>query len=262
MADRTKDLRNVIIFALADGEFSDDERTFAEAMASRLGMTDAELAELTAGAEAGGSKLRVSRDADEARELIQLLVDTAAADRIVTDKERRLLKRIAQHVDMDETLLRQMIDDALATGAVDDAEIERQLEDIYAHFNDWDSPTRTARLDEFARLGHQAVDPLLRLLESYRIPDGADNALELKRLVASRLGDLGDGRAAYYLVQHVNIGHQEDEITSPALRYAAAEALGKITGKGFGPNDEGIQAVQAWWSSSSAERVNYDKLAL
>ena len=262
MTDTTKDLRNVILFALADGEFNDDERTFAEAMASRLGMTDAELSELTAGAEAGDSKLLVPRDPDEARQLIQLLVDTAAADRIVTDKERRLLQRITRHVDMDESLLGQMIDDTLAAGAVDDAEIDRQLEDIYAHFNGWDTPTRAAKLEEFTRLGHQAVESLLRLLESYRTPDGAENALELKRLVAGKLGDLGDGRAVYYLVQHVNISHQEDEITNSALRYAAAEALGKITGKGFGPNEEGVRAIEAWWSSSSAERAKYDKLAL
>ena len=252
----------MIVFALAEGDYSDEERQLVEALAGRAGVTAEELAQLTAEVQAGDDKLSLSRDPDKARRTVELLAATAAADRVVSDKERRMLMRIARHTKLDESVVAELIDRATSAVAVDDAEVEARLEDIYANFTGWDAATRAAKLHEFAAYGHQAIGPLLRLLESYRAPDGAANALELKCMVAEKLGELGDGRAVYYLVQQVNIGEQDDEITGAALRRAAAGALGKITGRGFAADEEGVAAAKAWWAGGTPDRAQYDKLAL
>ena len=155
-----------------------------------------------------------------------------------------------------------MIDEILAASAVDDAEVEAKLEAIYAGFNTWDPAAREAKLDELAAHGHQAVLPLLRLLESYRTPDGAPNGLDLKHIVVRRLGALGDDRAVYYLIQQVNIGEQDDDITCPALRHAAAEALGRIIDKDFPATDASVAAAREWWAADKSDRDRYDRLAL
>jgi len=101
---------------------------------------------------------------------------------------------------------------------------------------------------------------LLRILESYRTPDNAANALELKTMACEQLGDTADARAAYYLAQQVSIGDGEDEISSPELRTAAAEAMGKVVGEPFSRDSDGIDAARSWWSSPAA--AEFQQLAL
>lgn len=261
MADIEKDLRNVIVFAMADGDFNDEERTFVNGLRRRAGIDDAAYEALLAEAQSGDNKLSLSRDAEEARRIVQLLVQAATADNVVSDRHQELLGKIARHIDLDEAAVTQMIADALAADAVEDIVIEKDLEDIYAHFNAWDDAARQGKLDHLAAYGAQAVLPMLRLLESYRVPDGAANALTLKQMAARKLGQLGDGRAVYYLAQQVNIGDLDDEITDAPLRYASAEALGKITGENFSGDRAGVVAAREWWSGSP-QRDPYDRLAL
>jgi len=249
------------VFALADGDYNDEERAYIEKLADRIRLTPEQLAELTAQAK-DGAKFSLSRDPKEARQMIGCLVTTAAADGKVTPTERRLLMRIARHTNLNESLVAELIDKALAAVSVDDAEIRRRTDDIYINFHGWSPATRAAKLDEFARYGHQAVQPLLRMLESYRAPNGEPNSLDLKRLIATKLGDLGDGRSVYYLVQQVTIGEQDDEITCSALRWAAAEALGRITGHGFSADEAGVAAVRNWWTTKTPDRAKYDKLVM
>ena len=261
MADTEKDLRNIIVFAMADGDFNDDERAFVDTLRRQAGMTTEDYDALLAEAQAGESKLSLPRDADDARRIVDLLIQVAAADGMVSQRHRALLKRIARHIEFDEAAIDQMIDESLAVDAADDVETEKELEDIYAHFNDWDAATRQAKLDALAAGGIQAALPLLRMLESYRVPDGAPNALDLKEMIVRKLGELCDGRAVYYLIQQISIGNQDDEITNVALRYASAEALGKITGLDFAGDQSGVDAARTWWSTSR-QRDQYDRLAL
>ena len=262
MTDAAKELRNVIAFAAADGKLGGQERAFIDDLRRRRGIDDQQFEQLLAEAQSGAKTLSLSRDPDEARRAMDVLVATAAADGMVSHQERQLLRRIAKHLGMDDTTVAQVIDEALAANTVDESHVEAMLEDIYAHFNGWDAAAREAKLGELAAFGHQAVLPLLRMLESYRTPDGAGDGLELKRLVAERLGELGDDRAAYYLIQIINIGRQDDEVTNAALRHTAAGALGKITGEEFTPDDAGVEAVRTWWVTGGPKRDQYDKLAL
>ena len=262
MAATEKDIRNVLAFSLADGQLGEDERQFAHGLADGAGIDADDLQLLVDDVIEGKNTLSLSRDPDDARQTIDLLVQAAAADRQITSHERKLLLRIAKHTGLDDQALSTMIEAALQANAADDAEIGQMVEDIYGQFSQWDAAARQAKLDELAAAGSHAVLPLLRLMESYRIPDGADDALEMKRLIAEKLGAIDDPRAVYYLIQQVTIGNQEDETTNLALRSAAAAAIGRITGKGFSADEAGIVAARRWWTSAVDERTPYDRLAL
>ena len=138
-------------------------------------------------------------------------------------------------------------------------ELTHLSDEIYQQFAGWLETTQREKLDQFASAGDAAVVPLLRILESYRTPVGAANTLALKTMVCQHLGRLGDGRAVYYLCQLISLGDADDEINSAALRYAAAEALGRIIGKPFTPDAQGVQTAREWWLGPG--RVRYDQLA-
>jgi len=138
-------------------------------------------------------------------------------------------------------------------------ELTHLADEIYQQFAGWPETTQREKLDQFASAGHAAVVPLLRILESYRTPVGAANTLFLKTMVCQQLGRLGDDRAVYYLCQQISLGDAEDEINSAALRYAAAEALGRIIGKPFTPDAQGVQTAREWWLGPG--RSQYDRLA-
>ena len=72
MSSAAKDLRSVIVFALADGDYNDEERAYIEKLADRIRLTPEQLAELTAQAK-DGAKFSLSRDPKEARQLIGCL---------------------------------------------------------------------------------------------------------------------------------------------------------------------------------------------
>jgi hypothetical protein len=137
-------------------------------------------------------------------------------------------------------------------------ELTHLADEIYQQFGGWPETTQREKLDQFASAGDAAVVPLLRILESYRTPVGAANTLSLKTMVCQQLGRLGDDRAVYYLCQQISLGDAEDEINSAALRYAA-EALGRIIGKPFTPDAQGVQTAREWWLGPG--RAQYDQLA-
>ena len=144
----------------------------------------------------------------------------------------------------------------LLAAQVDQAEIHERIEELYAHFAGWDASARREHLGGFEKFGHAAVKPLVRVLESYRQPDGAAEAYELKACVAEQLGRLGDSRAVPYLIQH--LGTSTDEAGAAAFRAAAVRAIWQLALAGD-PREE-IAAVQAWWDKSGRRR--YDKLTL
>ena len=246
-------LRNVIVFALADGQMTDEEKQYIDSLREKLGIDAGEFAKLCDRVRQDPRKLALPRDEGEAEEAIRLLVETAAVDGRITPGEHRLLRRLARHAGMSPHRLEAMLDAASGPSPQEQMRIEAIVREIYAEFNKWDADTRGAKLNELADMGRAAVEPLLRILESYRNPDGADNALELKTLVARCLGRLADVRAVYYLAQQVTIGDSDDETSNAALRGAAAEAIGGIVGQPFGADAAGIEAAREWWNSDRSK---------
>lgn len=259
MDDKTRqDLANVMVFALVDGQVSDQEKRFIDALRIRLGVGDAELRDLIQQVRINPKRVVVPADAAAAAETVRLLVDLAAADGVIAPAEREMLVKIARQAGLDQATLKGMIGPAGEDAEAGEAQIGARVDEVYAGFGGWDGSARRAKVAEIAAYGRQAVPALLGLLESYRVPDGCDDSLELKALVAEQLGKLGDERAAYYLAQQVNIGDIDDEVTNVALRHAAAEALGRIVGESFSRDQEGVTAARTWWFVVGSRR--YDKL--
>ncbi len=250
-----RDLRNVIVFALADGRLSEQERRFIDSLRAKLGISEAEFAALCQQVRQDPKRLSLPREAEQARKAVRLLAETATADGEVSQAERELLRRLAAKAGLGEG----EIDALIAPAGGDEDRVAALADEMYAHFVEWDEPARAEKLAALAGLGREAVMPLLHVLESYRVPDGAADNLELKRLVVVQLGNLGDERTAYYLAQQVGLGDVEDEISNAALRYAAAEALGRIVGQGFTADQPGLEAARAWWFGGGVRR--YDRLA-
>jgi tellurite resistance protein len=260
MDDKTRqDLANVMVFALVDGEVSDQEKRFIDALRIRLGVSDAELRDLVQQVRINPKHVVVPADAAEAAETVRLLVDLAAADGVIDPAEREVLVKIARRAGMDQATLEGMIGPAGEAAEAGEAQIDARVDEVYARFGAWDGSTRRAKLAEIAAYGRQAVPALIGLMESYRVPDGCGDSLELKALLAEQLGGLGDERAVYYLAQQVNIGDVDDEVTNAALRHAAAEALGQIVGEALSRDQEGVEAARTWWFAVGSRR--YDKLA-
>ena len=250
-------LRNVIVLALVDGQLSDEEKQFIDVLRTKLGIDEGEFRDLCEQVRRDPKQLSLPRDAVEAEEAIRLLVEAAMADAQAGEREWKLLARLAAKAGLETSSIEQML--AEAGGAHQD-EMEALAVEIYASFAQWDDPTRSEKVAALARCGRESVPPLQRLLERYRVPDGAAAALGLKTLVAAQLGRVGDDRAAYYLAQQVNIGDIDDENTNGALRSAAAEALGRVVGQEFSRDQDGVVAARAWWFSHGLPQ--YDRLAL
>lgn len=264
-ADVKRDLCNVIVMALADGEVAEEEKLFIDGLRRKLGVGAEQFGELCRQVQSDRKRLRLPKDPRRARAAIGLLVETARSDGRVAEAERKWLARIARHAGLDDEQLEALLagpDAAPAEGPApapaDDAALEAATEELYASFAAWDAEKRQQKLASLAAVPGATV-ALLRLLESYRAPDDMPDALELKTLVVRRLGDTGDPRVVYYLVQQATIGDQEDEVTCAALRNAAAEAIGKIVGEPFGPDAAGVRAARQWWGSAAAGP--YDEIA-
>jgi tellurite resistance protein len=253
-----RNLRNVMVFALVDGKLSDQEKSFIESLRIKLGIDDAELRDIIQQVRINPKRVELPSDPVEAAETVRLMLDIAAADGEISDTERAVLVKVARRAGMEPSTVEAMLGTS-AAGADDESEINARMDEIYAQFGRWDAATRRQKVVEIGGYGREAVVPLLRMLESYRVPEGAAGLLELKTLVTEELGKLGDDRAAYYLAQQVNIGDMDDEVTDANLRHAAAEALGRVVGQDFSRDQEGVKAARKWWFSVGIRQ--YDHLA-
>lgn len=269
ISDIDKTLRNVIVFTLADGIIHGGEADYIHALGEQLDIAADEIDTAITDVQEGKKSISVPRDETEARRLVHYLIQAAAADHQVDPTERNVLSQLAQRAGMTETDVDVMIAEELRAlgnvadvdpNAPDDAIIEALTETIYTDFHAADADARQAQLAALAAHGSYAVIPMLRLLESYRNPDGAPNALPLKMMLVEQLGALGDKRAVYYLTQQVSIGDIDDEITSLALREVTVAALGTILGEPFTADQAGIDAAREWWMRTG--RLEFLRLVL
>ncbi len=252
-----RDLKNVMVMALADGKLSQEEKNFIEQLRGKLAVEKSEFLELVRQVRDEGRKISLPRGGQAAEEAVKVLIEAAKADGVISPPEEKLLGRIAERVTSAAGQVEQALGGEVAEGNED--EVNTRIDEIYADFANWDAAARRKKLTELADLGGAAGLGLLHVLESYRAPDGLDNALELKLLVAEQIGRLGEDRAAYYLAQQVNVGDTDDDISNAALRYVVAEALGKIARMSFSRDQAGVEAARQWWLSPKSD--SYDRLA-
>jgi len=256
--DAKRDMRNVMVLALADGKLSEGERRFIEQLRGKLGIDAEEFRDLVAEVRRNPKRVSMPTGPDEAAEALRLLAAAAMADATLSPDEEGLLRKLGRHVGLDETQVEQII--AGRASRDDEDRINARVDEIYGRFSAWDEPTRTAKIAELAGMGRPAVLALLRILESYRAPDGAPDALELKTLLVRQLGQLGDQRAVYYLCQQIDIADTDDEVTNAELRFAIAQAIGRIVGEEFTADPDGVEAARLWWRDKG--RTQHDSLAL
>jgi uncharacterized tellurite resistance protein B-like protein len=250
-----------MVIALADGQLTDEEKRFIQRLRQRLGLDEREFADLVAQVRADSKAVSLPKDPAEAIAAVRLIADAAAADGEMGAVEERIVRRLAAHVQLPPSELEALLRGSRGSEeAVDTAELEGRVEEIYAGFAEWDDSQRARKLEELGAYGPGAVRPLMQVLESYRTPAGLPDALALKALVAGQLGRLGDDRAVYYLAQQVSLGDIEDEITSADLRCACAEAMGRIVGEGFTADASGVAAAREWWTGPG--RTRYSTLAI
>ncbi|MBS3733434.1 MAG: TerB family tellurite resistance protein [Phycisphaerae bacterium] len=252
-----ENLKNVMVLALADGQLSEEEKRYIERLRSKLGVDAKQFTKLVDDVKRDRNHVSVPQDREAAEQTGRLLVEAASSDGRIDELERDILHRLAKRVGLSgedvDTLVRQV-----EPTEEEAAAMEEIVRDLYAHFTEWDEPQRKEAFDKLAGFGKLAVMPLLRMLESYRRPDGADDAIELKVRIARTLGDLGDTRPVFYLAQQAAFGDVDDEISNARLRQAAAEALGKLVGEDFSADEQGVLAAGKWWRSPEHEK--YDKL--
>jgi len=264
-ADASRDLRNVIVMALVDGELDEREKQYIESLRRRLNIDEAEFRRLCQAVREDPRRLSLPRDPAGAEETFRLLVAAARANGQVRDAERRVLKLLADRAGLAADRFERILAECAAAageapaGDVDQARVNAAITGIYESLAGWDLPERRRRLADLRSLGPQAVLALLKILESYRTPDGMDSPAQLKALAAEQLGELGDARAAYYLAQHVMVSEFDEADEESDLPAAAAEALGRIVGKQFPRDPSGVAAARAWWYAEGAKK--YDQLA-
>ena len=251
-----RNLRNVMVLALVDGKLDEAEKKLIDSLRTRMGIDEVDFRRLCAEVREDPQKLSLPTDCDEGVETIRLMVEMAAADGVVTDQENRVLQQLAQKAGLGEAGLEEILAEDRRQQDAHAAEIEAAVDEVYVSFHQWDAAVRRQKFEALGALGRAATIALLRMFESYRKPAGVDTALEMKILLVEQLGLLGDRRAAYYLVQQINLGDMEDEITSTALRSASAEALGKCTGRTFTPDPSGVEAARQWWLAEGSRRYN------
>jgi uncharacterized tellurite resistance protein B-like protein len=253
------DLHNVMVLALADGRISDEEKDFIQRMRQRLAIDESALREVVEDVRRESTTVSPPADEAAAAQAIRLLAETAAADGSVSEAERRAMFDLAGRAGVEAATVEEILA-AADPGEEVEERIEALTQEVYAGYAAWPPPQRRAKVAELGDLGRAATIGLLRILESYRTPDGAEDGLELKTLVVEQLGRIGDERAVYYLAQQVNLGDTEDELTCTELRAAAAEAMGRIVGESFSRDQDGVDAARLWWRAKG--QAKYNQLAL
>ncbi len=265
MSDGAAHLKNALVMVTVDGRVNDEEKAYIRALRDRLDIDSDEFQALCAEVKADRRRLSVPGKGQVADETLRRLVEVATADDDINLAEKRVLEKVAEHIGCTLADLEAMIVQAAprtSATVVDDhvaKAIGDAVETLYVHFGEWPDEQRRQACREIAAHGTAAVIPLLRVLESYRNPDGGDG-LRMKELIVDQLADLGDLRVVYYLAQQVSLGDTDDEVTCGALRAASAEAIGRLVGESFTRDAAGVEACRQWWRSKGM--IDYQTLVL
>lgn len=255
--DVRNQLLNVLVFSLADGKVTEEEKQYIGRLRDRLGVATEEFSALVKQVRDGHRSLAVSSDPVLSGQTFELLLELAQADGEIANREETILRKVGRRAGLTEMEISERLAGRPETDS--DRVLSPRIEELYRKFSEWDEATRKARVNTLSETRGSVV-ALLRIMESYRTPDGASNGLGLKMLIAEQIGLRDDPRAVYYLAQQINLGNGEDELTSQAFREVVAEAIGRLVGQPFMRDEAGVASVRRWWNDIG--RHEYSQLAI
>ena len=239
-------LRNVMVVVMADGSLTDEERRFIHRLRDNLGIDRDEFRALCEQVHQSRKRLEIPTGPLAAEKMLGLMIDAAKADGEIAPAEQRVLEKVSQFIERSASEMETVLIDPVET------EINAVIDRMYMKFAEWSDDERRSHCQTLGAHGPAAVIPLLRVVESYRNPDGGEG-WQMKAMIIDQLATMGDDCVVYYLAQQVSLSDADDEVTCTALREAAADAIGKITGKGFTRDAAGILACRDWWAGEGTQ---------
>ncbi|MDV6030004.1 TerB family tellurite resistance protein [Stieleria sp.] len=112
-SDRMRQLRNLVVMAMADGTIGEREVAFVAERCHELGLGEAELNRAIRYGLGDDAALELPRDPEGRKELMIDLVRMMAADGVLDESEKRLFALAAAKMEMSTEQLNQLLDQTL-----------------------------------------------------------------------------------------------------------------------------------------------------
>jgi tellurite resistance protein len=113
VSDREGMLRSLVTLAASDGRIVGAESRLLQALCSKWGISSDRLAQFVAEAKAGSRPVVIPKGAAERLELFEVLVEVAAADGSVVERERAILDAVAKRLRLEAHTIDELIAGAL-----------------------------------------------------------------------------------------------------------------------------------------------------
>lgn len=101
---------NMLVATFADHHVDDEEKAYLEEMRRELGLSPEEAREILQDYRAHRGPVEVSGSAGERRQIFKDIIRVALADGELSEKEQRLLQRVAQSLSMTDAQLEGLVD--------------------------------------------------------------------------------------------------------------------------------------------------------
>ncbi|QDV44772.1 Tellurite resistance protein TerB [Stieleria neptunia] len=112
-SDRMRQLRNLVVMAMADGTIGEREVSFVAERCHELGLGEAELSRAIRYGLGDDAALELPQDPEGRKELMIDLVRMMAADGVLDESEKRLFALAAAKMEMSTEQLNQLLDQTL-----------------------------------------------------------------------------------------------------------------------------------------------------
>lgn len=111
--DRVRQLRNLVVMAMADGAIGEREVSYVAERCHELGLGEKELSHAIRFGLGEEAALELPSDPAARKELMIDLIRMMAADGVLDENEKRLFALAAAKMDISSKLLNQMLDETL-----------------------------------------------------------------------------------------------------------------------------------------------------
>ncbi|GEM_PF-777155 len=163
---RKRRWHNLLVAALADKALSEEERSYLGALRREIGVTDEEARAVAQQLRSGDTGLRFTGDHQDRATVLRDLIGVALADGVIESPERRMLTRVARHLDISDAELERHIDEeraASASEAPQEASTPTEPEEVTGGTTPSDEPEDTTRAETDADMAPPPPPPLEKL---------------------------------------------------------------------------------------------------